>query len=354
MHLIRVIVVDDSAFMRKIISDILESDIRIKVIATARNGEVGVQKIEELVPDVVTMDIQMPVMDGITTLQQIMHRNPLPVIMLSSSTKDGTDRTVQAMSNGAVDFIMKPSGPISLDIESSAQEIITKVINAAEAKVNHSSQLNEGQTSQNTVRKMQPFEKTIVSIGTSTGGPRALQRILMDIPNDFLPPILIVQHMPAEFTKSLAERLDTLTNVHVKEAAHGETIKDRTAYIAPGGLHMRAKNVGDEVIIELTNDALLYRHRPSVDALFKSVADLKQVNKFAVILTGMGNDGAEGIKQLKKADANSVVITESKETSIVYGMPNAAVKTNCVDHVFPLNQIGLSLTNLVRSSMGRR
>ncbi|MBP1968081.1 two-component system chemotaxis response regulator CheB [Virgibacillus natechei] len=354
MHLIRVIVIDDSAFMRKIISDILESENRIKVIATARNGEIGIQKIKELVPDVVTMDIHMPVMDGITALQQIMHRNPLPVIMLSSSTKDGTDRTVQAMSNGAVDFIMKPSGSISLDIESSAQEIITKVINAAEAKVNHSSQLNEGQASQNTARKKQPFEKTIVSIGTSTGGPRALQQVLMDIPNDFLPPILIVQHMPEKFTKSLAERLDTLTNMHVKEAVHGETIKDRTAYIAPGGLHMKAKKTGNKFVIELINDALLYRHQPSVDVLFKSVANLQQVNKFAVILTGMGNDGAEGIKRLKEADENAVVIAESEETSIVYGMPNAAVKTNCVDHVLPLNQIGLSIANLVRSSKGRR
>ncbi|PAV30019.1 chemotaxis response regulator protein-glutamate methylesterase [Virgibacillus profundi] len=347
---IRVIVIDDSAFMRKVIQDILDSDHRIQVIGTARNGEDGLRKVRKLKPDVVTLDIHMPVMDGITALKEIMKNNPLPVVMLSSISEEGKEKTVQAISNGAVDFITKPSGPISLDITTIKQEIISKVLTAAEVKMNTSYQAEDIHTSRTASRRS--HVKTVVAIGTSTGGPRALQAVLTALPADFNAPILIVQHMPAGFTKSLAVRLNLIAPIRVKEAEHGETLKDNTAYIAPGNYHMLAKSDGNSIVIELNKDSPLYGHRPAVDLVFKSVGDLKNRNKIAVILTGMGSDGSEGIKYLRKTDPNTVVIAETEETSIVYGMPKAAVKTKCVNYVVPLNQVSETISNLVNHTRG--
>lgn len=346
MGKIRVVVIDDSAFMRKLISDILNSDERIEVIATARNGEDGIRKINTLAPDVATLDVHMPVMDGITALQQIMKTNPLPVIMLSSVTTEGTNMTLQAVSNGAVDFITKPSGAISLDIATIKNEIINKVITASQAKIKKP---KENRLYSSTIHEAgkQTHEETIIAIGTSTGGPRALQRVLTDLPHDFSKPILIVQHMPKGFTKSLADRLDTLSPIHVKEASHGEIINDRTAYIAPGDYHMKAKRIGKSLTIELSKEEPLNGFRPAVNILFDSIAKLNNMNKVAVVLTGMGNDGSKGIKRLKESDADTVIVAESVETAIVYGMPKAAVETNCVNYIVPLTQIAQTLSNIV-------
>lgn len=195
------------------------------------------------------------------------------------------------------------------------------------------------------------FGKTIVAIGTSTGGPRALEQVLMNLSGDFSSPILIVQHMPARFTKSLADRLDSLTNIHVKEAVHGDILRDNTAYIAPGDFHMKTRRDRKSIVIELTKDVALRGHRPSVDVLFESVADLQQINTIAVILTGMGSDGAHGIKRLKEADANTIIIAEDEASAIVYGMPNAAIKTNCVDHILPLKQVGGAVERFAREEL---
>lgn len=356
MEQIRVLVIDDSAFMRKMISDIIDSDPRLQVIGTARNGETGIQKIRELSPDVVTMDVNMPVMDGISALQVIMRTNPVPVIMLSSQTANGTEETIKAIENGAVDFIMKPSGEISLNIDIIKNEIISKVIAACHAT------LPSKETSRKANRMavqekefIQPRKssnkRTIVILGTSTGGPRALQKVLTNLPKDFKDPLLIVQHMPPGFTKSLAKRLDTLCHLHVKEAEHGELLKEKTVYIAPGDYHMRVEPRGTELVINNMKDEPINSHRPSVDALFESVSVLKNINKVAVVLTGMGSDGSDGIQKLKQTDENCIVISESEETAVIYGMPKAAYETGAVDQVLPLEQVGEFLGKITQSLM---
>ncbi|WP_026906138.1 protein-glutamate methylesterase/protein-glutamine glutaminase [Paucisalibacillus globulus] len=346
---IRVIVIDDSAFMRKMITDILETDNRIQVIATARNGADGLKKIKELSPDVVTLDVEMPIMDGITALQRIMEENPLPVVMLSSLTKEGTSNTVQAITNGAVDFIAKPSGSISLDIATIEKEIINKVIaaslvNLSETKVSvHSPKIEKAKLR---------HPNTLVLIGASTGGPRALQRLLLDLPEDYTCPTLIVQHMPAGFTKSLAERLNNLSHLHIKEAVHGEIIKDRTVYIAPGNYHMKIRRVGTAHAIELTQEADRGGHRPAVDVMLESAANLSTVNKLVVILTGMGSDGSKGIETLKQTDPGLIVLAESEESAVINGMPKAAVKTNIVNYIVHLHQMGEMIHGLTNKSGG--
>lgn len=349
MKPIRVIVIDDSAFMRKVISDILSSDPRIEVASTARNGEDGLKKIEIFKPDVVTMDIHMPVMDGITALQNIMLTNPLPVIMLSSVSEEGASSTIEAISKGAVDFIMKPSGPISLNLTSIKEEIIRTVVTASQVNLNKSNQIRKFDTDTTMKAEKQIFDNTIIAIGTSTGGPRALQQVLTDLPGDFSPPILIVQHMPPGFTKSLANRLNTLTKIEVKEAVDGEIVKNNTAYIAPGNFHMKVIKIGQTLKIKLTKESFRNGHRPAVDVLFDSVATLTRINKIAVVLTGMGNDGTEGIKRLNETDPQTIVLSEAKETAIVFGMPKAAIETDLVDHVVPLQHVGEMLVKLERN-----
>ncbi|AXI11142.1 chemotaxis response regulator protein-glutamate methylesterase [Oceanobacillus zhaokaii] len=346
MKPIRVIVIDDSAFMRKVISDILSSDPRIEVVSTARNGEDGLEKIEAFKPDVVTMDIHMPVMDGIKALQKIMLKNPLPVVMLSSVSEEGASSTIEAISKGAVDFIMKPSGPISLNLTSIKKEIIRTVVTASQVNLNKSKQIRKFETENTKKATKQIYDNTIIVLGASTGGPRALQQVLSVLPGDFLPPILIVQHMPPGFTKSLSNRLNTLTKIEVKEAVDGEIIKNNTAYIAPGNFHMKVIKVGRALKIKLTDELLRNGHRPSVDVLFDSVANLTRINKIAVVLTGMGNDGTEGIKRLNEMDSQTIILSEAKETAIVYGMPKAAAETGLVDHVVPLHHVGKMLVKL--------
>ncbi|WP_067729419.1 protein-glutamate methylesterase/protein-glutamine glutaminase [Oceanobacillus damuensis] len=343
---IRVLVIDDSAFMRKVISNILNSDSRIDVIAVARNGEEGLKKLNELSPDVVTLDVHMPIMNGIDTLREIMKTNPTPVVMLSSVTEEGTANTIQAISNGAVDFITKPSGPISLDIQMIGNEITSKVYTASQVTVKKNKTIRETPVKRLITPIGKEHEKTIVTIGTSTGGPRALQQVLTSLPNNFPAPIVIVQHMPKGFTKSLADRLNDLSAIEVKEAVHGEMLEKGTAYIAPGGKHMTVKKIGTSIAIHLSKEAPIKGHRPAVDILFGSVASVKQVNKIAVVLTGMGNDGSEGIVKMKDTDEKTIVIAESQETSIVYGMPKSAVKTGYVDHQLPLHEIADILIRL--------
>lgn len=353
MSKIRVIIIDDSAFMRKVISDILTSDNRMEVIATARNGEDGINKVKKLQPDVVTLDIHMPIMDGITALRELMNSNPIPVVMLSSAaSEDTTIKTVQAISSGAVDFITKPSGPISIDIETMKQEIISKVITASKVRLPLQQQEERAKEKPPSLptghaRALTKFAQSIVAIGTSTGGPRALQQIITRLPKNIKAPVFIVQHMPAGFTKSLAERLNQKSQVTVKEAIHGEIVKNGTVYIAPGDLHMKLKSIGTSVAIELTKEKAVNGHRPSVDVLFTSLANVKHVNKLAVVLTGMGSDGSNGIKALKAGDKDAVVIAESEESAVVYGMPKAAVRTNLVTKEVVLSDISGFITKLL-------
>lgn len=353
MKKINVLVVDDSAFMRKLISDFLNEDHQINVVGTARDGLDAITKIEKLHPDVVTLDVEMPGMNGIDVLKKVMSHNPLPVVMLSSTTKEGADNTLAAIQLGAVDFIQKPSGSISIDLHIIKQEIVSKVINASKANIKSlQNPITPGVTTtrksignqtkapivRNTVRK-------ILCIGTSTGGPRALQQVLTKFPKDYEAPILIVQHMPPGFTKSLANRLNSICEIHVKEAENGEIVKAGTAYIAPGGYHLKVKKMGTSLAIHIDNSDSRNGHRPSVDILFESISEIENVQKIAVIMTGMGADGSGGLKRLK-ATGQVISIAESQETSIVFGMPKAAIETNLVDRVVPLENIAETVLSL--------
>ena len=353
MDIINVLVVDDSAFMRKMIAEILQSHPRINVIGTARNGQDAMGKIAQLNPDVITLDVEMPIMDGISTLRNIMTHNPKPVIMLSSLTKEGANKTFESMELGAIDFITKPSGSISLNIQEKEAEIKTKVLQAVNAKV---VKLTKSETKKTIIT---PFaarhlhKKTnndvIVGIGTSTGGPRALQQVVTRLPKDIPAPIVIVQHMPAGFTKSLAKRLDSMSQISVKEAEDQETLQNGTAYIAPGGFQFRVVKTIKGLQAKITKEEPRNGHQPSVDVLFDSLAKLKNEQVYAVMMTGMGADGADSLITLKQAKSNTIIFSESKETCIVYGMPQAAEKTNLVDYVVRLPEISELLVSQIKA-----
>ncbi|KIL44906.1 protein-glutamate methylesterase/protein-glutamine glutaminase [Jeotgalibacillus soli] len=359
-QIIKVLVVDDSAFMRKLIGDYLSEDKQIVVVGTARNGQDAIAKIKLLRPHVVTMDVEMPVMNGIEALKTIMEQDPLPVIMLSSTTKKGADNTLTAMEHGAIDFVTKPSGTISLDLHKVKEELVVKVKNAAKVHINkiinptarikyfsHDHRVNKtlGQNNQQTINKPVPpriRHQKLVLIGTSTGGPRALQEVITSLPKTITAPVLVVQHMPAGFTKSLANRLNSLSAVIVKEAEHGDVLTAGTVYIAPGGFHLIVDRVGEQLIAQLTKESARGGHRPSVDVLFESVAKLTEIEKIAVIMTGMGADGSKGLVKLNH-NPPLQIIAESQQTCIVYGMPKAAIATGLVQDVEDLQDIAKTI-----------
>ncbi len=365
----KLLVVDDSAFMRKLISDFFSDHRHIEVIGAARNGKDAIKKIEQLKPDVVTMDVEMPEMNGMEALKEIMQKYPLPVIMLSSTTKRGAENTLMAMEYGAVDFVAKPSGSISLDLHKIKDELVRKVEEASKVTVSklkkpfrkstvagqairHPFNNEESKSLlKPTVNIDIPIKKTewsktskkIILIGTSTGGPRALQEVITKIPANVGAPILIVQHMPAGFTKSLAARLDQLSEIHVKEAEQGDLLQKGTAYIAPGGYHLKLRKVGSSFAVVLDNqEPPRAGHRPSVDVMFEDVSQYSEFDKIAVIMTGMGYDGSKGLVSLKKT-GNVMAIAESAETCIVYGMPKAAVETQLVDEVADVDDIAQTI-----------
>lgn len=361
MDIARVLVVDDSAFMRKLITDFLSEHDQIHVVGTARNGADALRKIEVLNPDVVTLDVEMPVMNGLETLENIMIKCPRPVIMLSSTTKDGAENTIVSLQYGAFDFIPKPSGSISLDLYKIKEELKNKVILAKSAnlkkldhellpKTNYYSKIDSKIDKKSILFDRKRLCQSIVCIGTSTGGPRALQHVLTKLPSDINAPIFIVQHMPPGFTQSLANRLDSISSIEVKEAVNGEVVKNGTAYIAPGGSHMKIVKSGATLTIKIDQTDIRNGHRPSVDVLFESISELKDYRKIAVIMTGMGSDGSEGLIKMK---SNGFVkaISESEATSVVYGMPKSAVATNLVDRIVNVEEISdailqfLSTTN---------
>ncbi|OQP08001.1 chemotaxis response regulator protein-glutamate methylesterase [Geobacillus sp. 46C-IIa] len=346
MKTIKVLVVDDSAFMRKWISDFLSEHPRLEVIGTARNGQEALEKIAVCRPDVVTLDVEMPVMDGLVTLRHIMEKQPLPVVMVSSTTKEGAENTVAAMQYGAVDFVAKPSGPISLDLYKVKDELIRKVLHASEANMRALAARRPKAAPWRPPAKTVRAEKAIVAIGTSTGGPRALETVLTQLPPHLAAPVVIVQHMPKGFTKSLANRLNALSAITVKEAEDGEVLRNGTAYIAPGGVHLV---VGEENgVLKARFDESLPRagHRPAVDVLFESLAAIRRCRIVAVIMTGMGSDGTAGLKKLKES-GDVEAIAEARETAIVYGMPRAAIEAGVIDVIAPLDGIAAAIVQSI-------
>ncbi len=341
---INVLVVDDSAFMRRIISDMLNEDSELRVVDTCRNGKEALDKIKNLKPDVVTLDVEMPIMDGLETLDNIMKSSRIPVIMLSSLTVDGAEATLKALELGAVDFITKPTSIFDMNNSSKKDELISKIKAAASAKI--SSRVTIRNIMQNSprektliktsVRKDSTFSN-LIAIGTSTGGPRALQSIIPFIPEDINAGLVVVQHMPPGFTKSLANRLNSLSHINVKEAENGEKILRGHCYISPGDYHTRIIKKKNSFYIELSKDKPVSGHRPSVDVLMNSVSSLRGINLYGVILTGMGADGAKGITEI--SSNNGYTIAQDEETSVIYGMPKVAVKLGGIKKILSLNKI---------------
>jgi Chemotaxis response regulator containing a CheY-like receiver domain and a methylesterase domain len=337
--LINVIVVDDSAFMRKIITDILKSAGDINVVSTAKDGNEALEKVKFYKPDVITLDVEMPIMNGITCLKELQKFTDIPVIMLSSLTHSGADATIEALESGAIDFITKPTGLFDINGEEKKQEIIDKIRMAKsirKGKVNTKTKVRHA--SSIAVPKSTAL-KTIVAIGTSTGGPKALQEVIPFIPGNVPAAILVVQHMPPGFTRSLADRLNAISSLTVKEAEDNDKIIPGQVYIAPGDYHMLAVKATDGTMrITLNKSPAVGGHRPAVNVMMNSLAETRYSSVVGVIMTGMGSDGSEGIVNIKKYN-KGVIISQDEKSCVVYGMPRAAAHTGMVDIVVPLKNI---------------
>jgi two-component system, chemotaxis family, protein-glutamate methylesterase/glutaminase len=331
---VRVLIVDDSALMRNLLTAVLSEDPEIEVVGTASDPFVARDRIKELNPDVITLDVEMPRMDGVTFLRKIMSLRPTPVVMVSTLTQAGADVTLQALEIGAVDFVAKPTTDIAKAMPELAAEIQTKVKIAAKTRVRTH---NPDAVRKRPERKRvtDPAAKIVV-IGSSTGGVEALKALLMDfIPNG--PPILVAQHMPERFTAAFARRLDRECPMRVSEAADGQRIEPGNVYIAPGQRHLELARDGMHFACRITENPLVSGHRPSVDVLFRSAARVAGPRTIGVILTGMGKDGAEGLLELRHAQATT--LGQDEASSLVYGMPRVAFERGAVMRQFPLSEM---------------
>lgn len=354
MSQIRVLVVDDSSFMRKALCGMLAGDPHIGAVETARNGEEALQKIPSWKPDVVTLDVEMPVMNGLDALRRIMETNPVPVLMVSSLTTKGAEETLQALELGAVDFIPKQLDGVVTNISGVQQELISKVIAASgtagrlhkrptNVARSASVRLSAGLSSQSTCATR---GSKIVAIGCSTGGPQALSELLPMFPKDFPAGIVIVQHMPKCFTKPFADRMNAQCEIEVREAAEADEVVPGVALLAPGGVQLRLARVkATRIGVTLAPNAEGLLHAPSVDVMMQSVAQLYAERTVGVILTGMGQDGLEGMRAIKKGKGRTVAQNEASCT--VYGMPRAVVENGCADKIVPLSQIAGEIMNMI-------
>ena len=350
---IRVLIVDDSSFMRKAIKGMIDDDPAIDVIGVARDGREAVQKVKELRPDVVTLDVEMPVMDGLTTLKHIMDECPTPVIMLSSITEDGAQCTFNALDNGAVDFIPKHLDDFSFNIFKIKQGIIDKIKAAAKVRVHRRQpcaaepiEIEDKRLGEATKHKFATQKVAIVAIGASTGGPRAVQEILSAMPTGLSVAFLVVQHMPGTFTGPYAERLNQISHLNIKEAEDGDKVENGQVLIAPGGTQTRLvrKNALD-VRVSLSNTPEDSIYKPSVNISMESVAKCYPGRALGVILTGMGSDGAVGIRDMK--EKGSKVIVQDEESCVVYGMPKAVVDEHLEDKIIPLKKMAGEIINMI-------
>jgi two-component system chemotaxis response regulator CheB len=329
-----VLIVDDSVFMRKVVSDLVSSDPELNVVGTAIDGVDALEKISKLHPDVVTLDVAMPRMDGLTTVKHIMEHCPIPVIMLSSATSEGAETTLKALEYGAIDYVLKPSGAISLDVHKVRDELIDKIKAAAHAKL-----IMHDHIVGPLFPPLQSSLGKIVLLGASTGGPPAIEDILLELPEN-CPPILIVQHMPAGFTRSFAERLDHLCKFRVEEAKEEDPIVNGQALLAPGGYHM---TVGRDRRVHLDTSPPVHGVRPAVDPMMETAADVYGSRAIGVLLTGMGRDGCSGMEAIKKKGGSTIAQDEASCT--IFGMPRAAIEKGVVDKVLPLTKISHELVS---------
>lgn len=333
----------------------LSSDPEIKIVGTARDGLEAIEKVQSLKPDIVTMDVEMPRMDGIEALRHIMGTNPLPVIMVSSITTEGAKVTLDALDLGAIDFIPKNLSELSVNIVKIKEILIDKIKHMGRRGI--ASKGARPTLRRPVMKSVEPVEQMparttgerrigIVSIGTSTGGPKALQEIIPRLPKDFPVPIVIAQHMPPNFTAPFAERLDQLSRIRVKEAEEGEVVRPGVALVAPGRGHMRvARRRSLETVVTISENKDDFIYRPSVDALMFSIAEFFPGRALGVILTGMGNDGCKGLAALKKTGGR--IFAQNEETCVVYGMPKAVVDAGIADKVLSLDEIAGEIVNSV-------
>lgn len=385
MNKIKVLIVDDSIFMRKALESLLSHEPDIEIVGLAKNGKEGVEMAEQFHPDVITMDIEMPVMDGITALEQIMKKNPTPVIMVSSLTKEGADATLKALDLGAVDFMTKDSQSFGgADIERGLKDKIRKFARnkGMMRLLTHSSSfstqpkpaapstpgykipgtfatqthvptpfansVNGGQAIDGSKRVVinKTGIKRVVALGTSTGGPQSLQRVIPLLPADLGVPVVVTQHMPPNFTQSLAARLNTLSKVEVVEAQGKEKLEPNVVYIAKGGYHLKFKKVGPSVYTELSTEPSNVFNIPGVDVMVDSIAELYGKECLGVIMTGMGSDGCKGLTNLKRM--GGTIIAQNEPSCIVYGMPRAVVEAGIADEIVPLDEIAARITYHVK------
>ena len=354
---VRVLIVDDSSFFRRQIQKLLESDKDIEIAGIARDGKEAIEQTLALKPDVITMDIEMPVMDGIQATKEIMRQCPTPVLMFSSLTTQGAKSTLEALDAGALDFIPKRFEDISKNIEEVKRNLCTKVREIGRSR-NSSRSFPKSGSVHSTVSVPGTSRKTnsglaaspttlkkgtvhLVAIGTSTGGPVALQEVLTHLPSTLNVPLLLIQHMPGTFTPTFAARLDQICDIRVKEAEDGDVLKPGTAYLAPGGKQMTVQKRGSETRLCIRESAPSDNYKPCIDITYKSIAELCKADVVAIILTGMGHDGCEGAKELKRKGA--VVWAQDKETSIIYGMPAAVADAGIADKILPLHRISSAI-----------
>ena len=375
MNKIKVLIVDDSIFMRKALETLLSGEPDIEIVGMAKNGLEAIEMAEQFKPDIITMDIEMPTMDGITALERIMKSNPTPVIMVSSLTKEGADATLKALDLGAVDFMTKDSQSFGgTDIEKGLKDKIRKFAkNKSLVKLlttSSTSNFNSNQSFRipgahsHPTSVSTPFAhssnvdgskrvvinktgiKRVVALGTSTGGPQSLQKVIPLLPADLGVPVVVTQHMPPNFTQSLATRLNTLSKVEVVEAQGKEKLEPNVVYIAKGGYHLKFQKVGASVYTELSTEPSNVFNIPGVDVMVDSIAEIYGKECLGVIMTGMGSDGCKGLKNLK--NMGGTIIAQNEPSCIVYGMPRAVVDAGIADEIVPLEEIASRITYHVK------
>ncbi len=347
-----VLVVDDSGFMRKLIAEMVESSGEYRVVGTATDGSDALEKIRTLAPDIVTLDIEMPRLDGLQALEQIMKEMPRPVVMLSAAGSErGNEMTLRALERGAIEFVRKPSGPISIDLLTVREEL-TAALNAARAVNMTGVRTPPSPTARVTAdlssKKSAGSAAQVVAIAASTGGPRALGEIIPHLPENLGAAVLIVQHMPREFTRTLSHRLDVMSPLPVSEAKNGEPLRENHVYLAPGGFHMRVDGETGNATIQLDTSPTIWGVRPAADPLFASVAEIFGASAIGVILTGMGRDGAEGLRQIR--DAGGTAVIQDRDSSIIYGMPQAALSLAGADRIAAAQDMPRVIRDLCRKN----
>ena len=343
---IRLMIVDDSNFMRKAISLILSSDPRIEVVSLVASGEEALQKLATVNPDVISLDVNLPGMNGLETLDKIMNASPTPVIMFSGTTKKGAEVTLKALEKGAIDFVAKPHGCISPDLSSVRDELIEKLIAASRTKVKRKGKIlrTEAATDKKDIKQISAPKKSLLFITSSTGGVQALTRLIPDLPGDFPMPVLIVQHMPKMFTKSLAESLDRLSALTVTEAGHGDILEKGHVYIAPGGWHTGVIKDGAGKKIKLERNPKM-KLMPCADVTMKSLPDAYGANILGVVLTGMGDDGTKGAALVK--NAGGTIVAQDEASSMIYGMPRSVTSKGLSDEVWALDEIAGNIVSML-------